>query len=474
MKRFFVTTLMVFAALIFVISCGGGSSKPENGSEDSVSNFGKLGSECYPNKTCDEGLLCDAESNICVEDSDNPTDDSDISSENDDETNTTSGKDNDSEQNDSNDDPTTDPTSDNDSDTVSEHNDDDADSSDSAPDSDDSDTTNENSDNLPDCSPTSATPCIDPENDLIWSGKSTEKMPWADAVNYCKELSDGGFNDWRLPSKLVLGSLVQNCDKSSGCEGDTDGKYSKFGDVVFLWSSTTSGSSTASGISFFNGATLSKSVDQSFNVRCVRNLKCDEVFFSPILKKCVNPCDDHPNPCPFTSVDYTNCIAYTYQQHSCGGKDPSSGLTWSTVASNLEKFEDGYFDLSMTWEKARLYCENLTESGYSNWHLPTISELRTLIENCSNNEMPNGSCGVIDTGDSSTSCLSYSDCWTEQSCRSCNFSDGSHTKFEWDDADFWSSSTVSDNTAQAWYVDFLNGNVDKTVKGIRLYVRCVR
>ena len=64
--------LLVFT-LCFFVSCGGGSSKPESGG-DSVSNFGKLGQECYPNKSCDEGLLCDEENNVCVEDPDNPTD----------------------------------------------------------------------------------------------------------------------------------------------------------------------------------------------------------------------------------------------------------------------------------------------------------------------------------------------------------------------------------------------------------------
>ena len=40
---------------------------------------------------------------------------------------------------------------------------------------DDGDTVNENPENLSECSPTSATPCFDPETDLIWSGKSAEK-----------------------------------------------------------------------------------------------------------------------------------------------------------------------------------------------------------------------------------------------------------------------------------------------------------
>ena len=64
--------LLVFA-MCFFVSCGD-SAKQVNVNGDSVSNFGKLGGECYPNETCDKGLLCDTENNICIEDPDNPTD----------------------------------------------------------------------------------------------------------------------------------------------------------------------------------------------------------------------------------------------------------------------------------------------------------------------------------------------------------------------------------------------------------------
>ena len=64
----------VIAAMFLMISCGGDSSKLVNGGDESVSNFGKLGQECYPNETCDKGLICDTENNVCVEDPDNPTD----------------------------------------------------------------------------------------------------------------------------------------------------------------------------------------------------------------------------------------------------------------------------------------------------------------------------------------------------------------------------------------------------------------
>ena len=73
-KYNFCLVAVLAVAMCFFVSCGGGSSKPVNSGDESVSNFGKLGQECYPNETCDKGLICDTENNVCVEDPDNPTD----------------------------------------------------------------------------------------------------------------------------------------------------------------------------------------------------------------------------------------------------------------------------------------------------------------------------------------------------------------------------------------------------------------
>ncbi|MBO4441296.1 DUF1566 domain-containing protein [bacterium] len=55
----------------------------------------------------------------------------------------------------------------------------------------------------------------------------------------------------------------------------------------------------------------------------------------------------------------------------------STGLIWSARSS-------GY----MVWNDAKNYCNSLLEGYYNDWRLPTISELRTLIQNCSNTQMP--------------------------------------------------------------------------------------
>lgn len=136
-------------------------------------------------------------------------------------------------------------------------------------------------------------------------------------------------------------------------------------------------------------------------------------------------------------------------------KDSSSGLIWSARGS------------SMTWNDAENYCSTLLEGDYPDWRLPTISELRTLIQNCSKTET-DGTCGVTDD------CLSYSEC-RNSDCRGCTYDDnkpGQYSKFG-ETGYFWSSSVLSDYPGVAWLVDFYNGNVRYDDKTVNL-VRCVR
>ena len=201
---------------------------------------------------------------------------------------------------------------------------------------------------------------------------------------------------------------------------------------------------------------------------------------------CVNPCD--PNPC--TSITNSNgtCITnvlnhlcgcksgYYWKDSSCTKlpecstssstpcKDPASGLTWSSAATLT--WEAQSTQSALTWDKAVDYCNNLTEGGYSDWHLPTISELRTLIRNCPAMQSGAG-CGVTD------SCLSWSDCYSG-TCSGCESdSSGKYSKLE-DSSWLWSSSVPSDRDNLAVGVNFSLGNVTNDYKSNSHYVRCVR
>ena len=118
------------------------------------------------------------------------------------------------------------------------------------------------------------------------------------------------------------------------------------------------------------------------------------------------------------------------------------GNMWSTLSSD-----------TMYWDDAVVYCHNLTECGYSDWRLPNINELRTLIKNCPGSQT-DGSCAVRDSA-----CLSSS-CWSGD-CR-CEYREnngGYYSKLGDDDnVLLWSSSTESD-TDGAWYVNFESAGV---------------
>lgn len=212
--------------------------------------------------------------------------------------------------------------------------------------------------------------------------------------------------------------------------------------------------------------------------------ECDDnYFFDPDSGKCVTPCNsfrcssDQNSSCVATSPtayicecktgstwneSESKCLVDPANLPACNStsatpcRDSSSGLTWSARASS-----------DYTWQDAVDYCSSYSEGGLSGWHLPTISELRTLIQNCSGT-VTGGSCGVTD------SCLSSSSCWTSSACYSCYYdSTGGHSKFG-EIALFWSSSTRSDVTDTAWYVSFSSGGVSDGSKTNSSSVRCVR
>jgi len=129
-----------------------------------------------------------------------------------------------------------------------------------------------------------------------------------------------------------------------------------------------------------------------------------------------------------------------------------SDLSWSSKTTE-----------KMNWFEAKDYCENSKEGGYSDWRFPTISELRSIIINCSPTE-PGGICNVTDTCLSST-CM-------DGSCNGCSILK-EHSKIG-DKEMIWSFSSVQSFDYAAWYVNFYDGHIQPNRKNNLLYVRCVR
>lgn len=95
---------------------------------------------------------------------------------------------------------------------------------------------------------------------------------------------------------------------------------------------------------------------------------------------------------------------------------------------------------SMTWEEALSFCEGLSVASYSDWRLPNVDELTSLVDDTKT------SGATIDT-----------------------------TLFQNAiPGDYWSSTTDPDHTSHAWVIDFAYGGRDGYNKKSPRYVRCVR
>ena len=143
----------------------------------------------------------------------------------------------------------------------------------------------------------------------------------------------------------------------------------------------------------------------------------------------------------------------------------------------------------LEWEDAVSYCKNLTELGYNDWRLPTVNELRTLIQNCSYTET-GGSCEITDE------CLAeemenwdeYADAYSDYylpdtiHCASpcgCKYSydissNVVFSKIEDDKDDRLWSSILSWDPEQAWLLSFYDASLFICDTDSFAGVRCVR
>ena len=109
--------------------------------------------------------------------------------------------------------------------------------------------------------------------------------------------------------------------------------------------------------------------------------------------------------------------------------DSATGLMWQDDASVKS--------VKKSWREAKEYCENLTKSGYSDWFLPSIAELESIVDTKRYNP------AIKKEFQNSVSSF------------------------------YWSSSPVSYSNS-AWYVDFKSGYSYRNRKTNSGYVRCAR
>lgn len=212
------------------------------------------------------------------------------------------------------------------------------------------------------------------------------------------------------------------------------------------------------------------------NHDCGKNLSCVHANSDSSWGKCL----------PYMGSNCTPDCGWNNQcgEDGCGGicgyctgidsvcyQDRCVSETWVDWTTKLE-WRAVPAEHRMTWEAASLYCSGIKSAYADNpWRLPTIGELRTLIDGCFMTET-GGSCNVDDGNCLSTSCAA-------KECQGCPvFGPSPHCAStqqlegacEW----YWSSSTVEDIADHYWTTGFSNGFVAGKLNKDEGYSRCVK
>jgi Protein of unknown function (DUF1566)/Viral BACON domain len=246
-------------------------------------------------------------------------------------------------------------------------------------------------------------------------GKNTE--------NFIKALNDaryGGFRDWRMPTIKELAYIVNHSISYPGLTINTN--YFPNTVASFYWSSTTSAGDTngAWGVYFGYGDDNDGSKYGSYYVRAVRGGQ------SGALGDLVIGSFDSWGGASIENADALD----NYTDNSDGTvTDTSTGVMWQKTASSN----------GMTWELSLAYCEGLNLGGHTDWRLPTIKELRSLVD--------------------------YSRC--DPAINTTYFPNTVSSVY-------WSSTTYADFTSNAWGVYFFYGYDNYFNKNYSYYVRAVR
>ncbi|MBA7484184.1 MAG: DUF1566 domain-containing protein [Spirochaeta sp.] len=263
---------------------------------------------------------------------------------------------------------------------------------------------------------------------LMW-----ERVPlgtlrnWTEALTYADGLPLGGHSDWRLPNRKELRSLVnyEEADNRTWLNGQG------FADLQegYYWSSTTyaAGISGAWLVSMSNGTVGVSTKTTNCYVLAVRSGQAGGTVSLPRTGQTImeEPGDDGdlekgvawPSPRFEDTGDGTIC-------------DKLTGLMWERVPSGIAN-----------WEGALSYANNLVIGGNSDWRLPNVNELESLI----NASQADSAAWLVGQGFSGVQ-----------------------------DSYYWSSTTYAPDTSLVWDVYLKVGSVGGSLKASNLYVLAVR
>lgn len=172
---------------------------------------------------------------------------------------------------------------------------------------------------------------------LVWQQTHDDVYRrWEDALAYCEDLDLADQTDWRLPEVHELATIIDYGTHSPSI----DTAYFPYTFPTNYWTATRYAdlSYFSWRIAFNAGAVGTASQGDQYYARCVRG---------------------DPLPANLFTDNGNGTVT-----------DAATGLTWQQSTP----------EQSLSWEEALAYCEDLDLAGASDWKLPNVKQLRSLID----------------------------------------------------------------------------------------------
>jgi len=205
---------------------------------------------------------------------------------------------------------------------------------------------------------------------LMWQQDPGEKMTYDQAIAGVSSFDLAGYTDWRLPSikelySLILfdGTDVSDCNGSCEATPFIDTRYfnfsygdtttgervidSQFASSTKYVSTTMNGAETMFGVNFADGRIKGYGIDP------LPGQSSGKTFY--VLYVRGNPEYGQNN---FVNGEDGTVI------------DRATGLVWTQSDSQT----------GMDWQSALQYCETLDTAGETDWRLPNIKELQSIVD----------------------------------------------------------------------------------------------
>jgi hypothetical protein len=183
---------------------------------------------------------------------------------------------------------------------------------------------------------------LDRVTGLMWQRRIDPTTVKFDAASArCEELRLGGYDDWRLPSRVELVSILDLAET----QPSIDRRVFPDTPADWFWTSSVAADSPTAAwyVYFYFGYPNTEERRARFSVRCVRTEKPPAFTGNP---------DQH------------------YEVNAATVRDLATGLRWQRILS-LRTF---------SYPSAKEYCSHLDLDGHKDWRLPSMPELVSLVD----------------------------------------------------------------------------------------------